>query len=205
MPKPAPSLAASPSLGRAGGTALGPIALRIAPVRAAFALVWAAALVVAVGDRIPTTTSEVTTAAALLLTAYPIIDAVSSLVDALSRDRRSTRVLEVNAAISAAAAAGLALATLTGDAGATLAVFGAWASVSGAIQLGVALHRRRDGDPQWPMIVSGGLSTVAGLSFVAASTEHAAHLSMLAGYAALGAVLYLVWAARARAASPTSR
>ncbi len=51
------------------------------------------------------------------------------------------------------------------------------------------------------MIVSGGLSTVAGLSFVAAAGEHDAHLAMLAGYAALGAVLYLVWTTRARAAA----
>lgn len=200
MSNPAPSVAPSPSLRAAGRAAVGPIALRIASARAAIALVWAAALVLAVGDRIPTTDSGLTVAVALLLTAYPAIDAVSSFVEARSQTGRSARVLEINAAISVAAAAGLALATFAGDAGATLAVFGAWASLSGAIQLGVALRRRRAGDPQWPMILSGGLSTVAGLSFVAASSEHDAHLSMLAGYAALGAVLYLVWAVRARAA-----
>ncbi len=177
------------------------IARRIAPIRAVIALVWAAALALAVGDRIPTTASDVTTAAALLLTAYPLIDAVSSLVEARSRANGSTRVLTLNAAIGTAAAAGLALAGFGGDAGATLAVFGAWAALSGAIQLGVALQRRRGGDPQWPLIVSGGLSTLAGLSFVAAAGEHDAHLTMLAGYAALGAVLYLVWTARARAAA----
>ncbi len=158
--------------------------------RAAVALLWAVALVVAVGDGIPTTASDVTLAAALLLSAYPLIDAVSSFVEARW----------INGAISALAAAGLAAATFAGDAGATLVVFGAWAAVSGAIQLGVALHRH-DG---WPMIISGGLSTLAGLSFVAASAQDEANLSMLAGYAAVGAVLYLVWTVRARRAVAVS-
>ena len=50
------------------------------------------------------------------------------------------------------------------------------------------------------MIVSGAISTVAGLSFVAGSSQEVAHLTNLAGYATLGAVLFLVWAARARRA-----
>ena len=46
------------------------------------------------------------------------------------------------------------------------------------------------------MMVSGGLSTVAGLSFVAASGNDEAHLATLAGYMALGALLFLVGAFR---------
>lgn len=151
--------------------------------RAVAALLWAVALVLAVGDRIPTTASEVPVAAALLLSAYPLIDAAASFAAARW----------LNGAISTAAAAGLAVATFAGDAGATLVVFGAWAVVSGAIQLAGALHPR-----QWPMIISGGLSTLAGLSFVAAAGQEDANLAMLAGYAAVGAVLYLVWTVRAR-------
>ena len=48
------------------------------------------------------------------------------------------------------------------------------------------------------MIVSGAISTAAGLSFVAGSSQDVAHLTNLAGYAGFGAVLYLIWAARAR-------
>lgn len=151
--------------------------------RAIVALLWAVALVLVVGDDIPTTASDVTVAAALLLSAYPLIDAVSSFIEARW----------VNGAISTLAAAALAVATFGGDAGATLVVFGAWAVVSGAIQLAGALAPR-----QWPMIISGGLSTVAGLSFVAASAQDDARLSQLAGYATVGAVLYLVWTVRAR-------
>ena len=163
--------------------------------RAAIALVWAAALAVAIGDRVPSTASDLPVAAALLLSAYPLIDAVSSFVEARAR---ASATLWVNGAISVAAAAALAVAGFAGDAGSALLVFGAWAAVSGAIQLGVALHRRGAGAPQWPMIISGTLSTLAGLSFVAASAQDAAHLANLAGYAAVGAVLYLLWAGRGR-------
>jgi len=171
---------------------------RIAVVRAAIALVWAAALAVAVGDDVPTTASDVTTAVAVLLSAYPLVDVGSSLVEASARTGRSANVLKINAAVSAVAAIGLTVATFAGDAGAALAVFGAWAIVSGVMQLSRALRQRRTGNRQWPMIVSGALSSVAGLTFVAASSRQDADLSVLAGYAAFGAVLYLVWAVRAR-------
>ncbi|MBE2316705.1 hypothetical protein DVA67_012030 [Solirubrobacter sp. CPCC 204708] len=154
--------------------------------RAALAVVWAVAFVVAVGDRVPTTATELTAAIALLLAAYPLIDAVSSFVE-----RRW-----VNGALSTLAAVALAVTGFAGDARDALLVFGAWAAVSGALQLALAL-RHRDG---WPMIVSGGLSTLAGVSFVAASSREEAQLAMLAGYAAVGAVLYLVSTFRARRA-----
>ena len=47
------------------------------------------------------------------------------------------------------------------------------------------------------MIVSGGLSTLAGVSFIAASRNDKAQVAALAGYMAVGAVLYLIWARRA--------
>ena len=85
------------------------------------------------------------------------------------------------------------------DAGRVLVAFGAWAAVSGAIQLVTAVRRRRATGRQLPMIFSGGLSTVAGISFIASAGSHKAHLTGLAGYMAFGAVLYLLWAGRSRA------
>jgi uncharacterized membrane protein HdeD (DUF308 family) len=169
---------------------------RIAATRAVAALVWAVALVLAVGDDVPTTASGLSTLVALLLTAYPLIDALSSATEAAAARGAATRLPLVNATLSAAASVALAVAAFGSDAGAVLAVFGVWASVSGALQLGVAIARRRAGSRELPMIVSGGLSTIAGVTFAAASAQHAAHLANLAGYAALGAVLFLVWAAR---------
>jgi uncharacterized membrane protein HdeD (DUF308 family) len=169
---------------------------RIAVVRALFALLWAAALVLAVGDKVPTTASDVPTGAALLLASYPLIDAIASLAGSAFAD---SRVLRVNAAISSLAAVAIGIAAFGSDAGSTLAAFGAWAAASGAIQLAIAIHRRRAEGRQLSMIVSGGLSTIAGISFLAASGNDKAHLATLAGYMALGALLFLLWARRGEA------
>jgi uncharacterized membrane protein HdeD (DUF308 family) len=171
---------------------------RLAIVRALLALVWAAGVVIAVGDQVPSTSSDVPIAAAALLASYPAIDVVASLAAALGTDS-SGRVLRINAAISALAVAAIGATAFGADAGATLAAFGAWAAVSGAIQLGVAVHRRAEGR-QLPMIVSGGISTIAGAFFVAASGMDDAQLAGIGGYMALGALLFLLFAYRRRTA-----
>jgi uncharacterized membrane protein HdeD (DUF308 family) len=172
---------------------------RVAYVRAAAALVWAAAVIVAVGDEVPHTSSDVPTGAALLLATYPLIDVAASIATALREAGTTARVAVVNAVISAIAAVVIAWAVFGSDAGATLTAFGAWAAVSGAIQLGVAVRGRRAGR-QAPMLISGGLSTVAGLSFIASATKTDANLGSLGGYMAVGAILFIVWAIRARPA-----
>jgi len=179
----------------APGTSLRAVPQRIVVVRALLALVWAAAVVIAVGDHVPTTDTDLPTTAALFLASYPLIDVIASLLASAFAD---TRVLRINAAISALATVGIAIVAFGSDAGATLVAFGAWAAVSGAIQLGIAIHRRRTEGRQLPMIVSGGLSTVAGLSFIAASGDDEAHLATLGGYMAVGALLYLLGARRAQ-------
>jgi len=161
---------------------------RIVVARALLALAWAPAVVIAVGDRVPTTDTELPAAAAILLASYPLIDVIASL---LGSSFANARLLQVNAAVSAVASVGVGVAAFGSDAGATLVAFGAWAAVSGAIQLGVALRRRRAHGRQLPMIVSGGLSAAAGLSFIAASGRDEAHLTTLAGYMAFGALLFL--------------
>ncbi|HJZ36233.1 MAG TPA: hypothetical protein VJ204_08165 [Solirubrobacterales bacterium] len=166
---------------------------RIAIVRAAFALIWAAALALAVGDKVPTTNSDIPVGIALLLASYPLIDVISSIVGSRFAE---TRVLRANAAVSSLAVVALAVTSFGSDAGATLAAFGAWAAASGLILLGIAIHRRRTEGRQLPLIVSGGLSTIAGVSFLAASGNDKAHLGMIAGYMALGAALFIVSAVR---------
>ncbi len=177
---------------------------RIAIVRAVLALVWAAALVIAVGDDVPSTSSDVPTAAAALLASYPAIDVVASIVGALRADGPA-RVLRVNAAIGVLAIVAIGVTAFGADAGATLAAFGAWAAVSGAIQLAVAVRLRRAEGRQLPMIVSGGLSTIVGLGFIASSRGDEAQLAGIGGYMAFGAVLYLLWAHRSRTAPRAAR
>jgi uncharacterized membrane protein HdeD (DUF308 family) len=172
---------------------------RIAVVRAVLALVWAAALLIVVGDEVPSTSSDVPIAAAAVLATYPTIDVIASIAAALSTDA-SGRLLRINVALSALAVVAIGAAAFGADAGATLVAFGAWAAVSGAIQFGVAVRRRRAEGRQLPMIVSGGLSTIAGISFLAASGMDDARLATVSGYMALGALLYLLWAHRNRTA-----
>jgi uncharacterized membrane protein HdeD (DUF308 family) len=168
------------------------------------ALVWAAALLAA-GQRVPSTHSDLPWAAAALLGSYPAIDAIASFVQASFVTPASARLLRVNGTISTAAVAAVAVTAFGYEAGSALAAFGVWAAVSGSIQLGTAIRQRRPGSRQLPMIISGGLSTVAGAGFIAASGMPAAHLGNVAGYMALGAVFYLLWAYRSRTIATTGR
>ena len=168
---------------------------RIANIRAVLALAWAAALIIAVGSDVPTTASDLAAGVAALLASYPLIDVVASIAGA-RHDGASRNALRVNAAISTAAVVAIAVTGFGSDVGATFASFGAWAAISGAIQLSVAIHRRRSRGGQLPMIVSGGLSTIAGIGFIAQSGANDAHLTYIGGYMALGALLYLLSAHR---------
>ena len=168
---------------------------QVTVARSVLALIWAAALVLVVGDKVPTTDTDLPTGAALLLASYPLIDVIASLLNSNFAEKR---VMRANAAVSSLAVIGIAIAAFASDAGAALVAFGAWAVVSGLILLGVAIHRRRAHGRQLPLIVSGALSTLAGISFIAASGSDKAHVGNLAGYMAFGAVLFLLWAFRGR-------
>jgi uncharacterized membrane protein HdeD (DUF308 family) len=169
---------------------------RIASLRAVVALVWAAAIAVAAGDA----DTELSPGLALLVTAYPVIDVVASLAEA-ARGGEAANRLRVNAALSSIAVAGLAVAAFGSDVSAVLAVFGTWAVVSGLIQLFNAIDRRRKGSHELPMLISGGVSAIAGAAMIASSSAEDPSLTGLAGYATLGAVLFLVWAFRSRPSS----
>jgi hypothetical protein len=177
---------------------------RIVVVRAVLALVWAAALVIVVGDEVPSTSSDVPIAAAALLASYPAIDVVASIAAALSTDAPG-RLLRINAALSALAVAAIGTAAFGADAGAALAAFGAWAAVSGAIQLALAIGFHRARGRQLPLIVSGGLSTIVGIAFIAVSGKDHVHLTIVAGYMALGALWFLLSALRIRRVAPAGR
>jgi uncharacterized membrane protein HdeD (DUF308 family) len=178
---------------------------RLYLVRAVGALVWAALLAIALSSAGSLTPQESVPALAVaLLIIYPLIDVIASLSDARTQQRsgaaRNATAQLVNAAISTVAALAVAL-TANHGADAILRVFGAWAILTGAVQLTLAVLRHRRGTPgQWPMILSGGISTLAGLSFVASATKSELTLTSLAGYATLGAVFFLLSAWRLRSA-----
>ncbi|MEW2558861.1 hypothetical protein [Streptomyces sp. BK205] len=158
-------------------------------VRFGFALLWAVALF--------STASSIGPVSATLLVIYPLFDVVAAVVDARSsRASRSAPGLYVNMAISGLAAVGLAFAVASGIPG-VLRVWGAWAVTAGLVQLIVAVRRRELGG-QWAMIASGGISVLAGLSFLRQAGAPDPSLSSLAGYALLGGIFFLVSALRLR-------
>ena len=155
--------------------------------RFAFALVWALVTFPLARDLNPLV--------ATLLVIYPLFDVAAALVDArASRASGSPRLLYGNVAISTPAAIGLAVAAASGIP-AVLTVWGAWAVVAGVVQLIVGVSRRSMGG-QWPMIISGGLSVLAGGSFIAGAAADNPMLTNAVGYAIPGAIFFLIAAIR---------
>jgi uncharacterized membrane protein HdeD (DUF308 family) len=157
--------------------------------RGLVAIAWAAVFV-AVSDSL---TTGVTVAAGILVVIYPLIDVAASLIDARSQHGSARRLLLAGAAVSATAAAALAISG-TGSVADVLAVFGVWAVLSGAAQVVVALRRRAQYGNQWPMLLAGVGSVGFGIAYVIASTGTDPMLNMLAIYAAGGGIDFLVQA-----------
>jgi uncharacterized membrane protein HdeD (DUF308 family) len=156
-------------------------------VRFAFAIVWALVMF--------TTAKHLGPLAMTLLVLYPLFDVAAAVVDArASRATATPTLLYVNIAISSLAAVGLAFADASGIP-AVLRVWGAWAILAGLVQLIVAIPRRQLGG-QWPMIISGGLSVIAGATFIAGASADNPALTNAIGYAIPGAIFFLISAIR---------
>jgi uncharacterized membrane protein HdeD (DUF308 family) len=156
-------------------------------VRFGFAILWALAMF--------TTAKHVGPFAATLLVTYPLFDAAAAVIDLrASRVNGSPALLYLNVTVSLLAAVGLAFADASGIP-AVLRVWGVWAVVAGLIQLIVGVTRRAMGG-QWPMIVSGGISVLAGGSFIATASANNPALTNAIGYAIPGAVFFLISAIR---------
>lgn len=161
--------------------------------RFAFAIVWAVLLVVS--TTVLRTTAELNPLTIVLLVLYPVFDLASAVVDRRSSGATgASGLLVVNMALSLLTAVGLVVAVLSG-APAVLLVWGLWAITAGAVQLVVGIRRRALGG-QWPMILSGGISVLAGAGFVAQAGGGSTSVVGLAGYATLGGVFFLVSALR---------
>lgn len=163
--------------------------------RFAFAIVWAV-LVVVSAVALPGPLNALT---ATLLVLYPVADLVAAVVDRRTSCAPAPTLLVVNMVLSGLAAVGLLVAVMS-SASVVLLVWGLWAITSGAVQLVVGLRRRALGG-QWAMIVSGGISVLAGAAFTAQSAGSSASVVGLAGYAVLGGVFFLISALRLRRAA----
>jgi uncharacterized membrane protein HdeD (DUF308 family) len=156
-------------------------------VRFGFAVIWAGLLAL--------TASTLNPASIALLVIYPLFDVGAAVIDFRSSGAERPRVpLYVNMALSLLTAIGLAVAVTSGIPN-VLRVWGAWAITAGIVQLIVAILRYRLGG-QWAMILSGGISTLAGTSFILQAGGAKASVTTVAGYATLGGIFFLISAIR---------
>ncbi|WP_072804512.1 hypothetical protein [Rhodococcoides yunnanense] len=156
-------------------------------VRSAFAIVWAAALLLTASTAGPLLT--------VVLVVYPLFDAAAVFWQL--RSRGDARVPElVNIVVSVAVAVALGWAS-TVSMSAALVVWGLWAIGAGIPQLITAVRRRSAGG-QVAQMFSGGISVVAGAAFLAQGLGGADSITGVGGYAVLGAVFFLISAFRLR-------
>lgn len=153
--------------------------------RAAFSVVWVLCTLT-LGQQIPLL-------GAILLVVYPLWDAAANYLDAArSGGLAANRTQALNLAVSLVTAVAVLVALQMGL-NAVLAVFGAWAVLSGLLQLATAVRRWRSSGAQWAMILSGAQSALAGAFFILQAQQPvAAVLPFIAGYAGFGAIYFLV-------------
>jgi hypothetical protein len=130
--------------------------------------------------------------AAILLVGYPAWDALANFIDASrSGGLARNRTQAVNVAVSVATT--LAVLLALPDMHRVLGVFGAWAILSGLLQLGTALKRWKRHGAQAAMVLSGAQSALAGGFFIRQALGPVEPSIMnVAGYAGVGAFYFLV-------------
>jgi uncharacterized membrane protein HdeD (DUF308 family) len=153
-------------------------------IRAAFSFAWVAlAFTVAKGS--PALASG-------LLVVYPAWDALANLLDArMSGGARANPTQVLNAWMSGLVTVAV-IVSLALQMQVILVIFGAWAIVAGLLQLATAIRRRKVDRGQWVMMLSGAQSALAGAFFIAQQGSAAPVVQTFAGYAAVGAVYFLI-------------
>jgi hypothetical protein len=154
-------------------------------VRTAFSAIWVV-LAFSVGQRS-------LAGMAVLLVVYPAWDALANYTDmSRSGGMAENRTQAINVFVSVVTAVAVIVA-LRASMNWVLGVFGAWAILSGLLQLGTAVRRWKRFGAQWAMILSGGQSALAGAFFIVqARGPMPPAIATVAGYAAVGAVYFLV-------------
>lgn len=156
--------------------------------RAAFSIAWVILVAAFAKDNVSIAT--------ILFIIYPVWDALATFFDIKANPPSANKIPQyVNVAISIVTTVAVIITLQIGIPEA-LMVFGAWATLTGLIQLIVGLRRRKLLGGQWPMMISGAQSMLAGLSFIAMANSPDLGIPSLAGYAAFGAFYFLLSAFR---------
>jgi uncharacterized membrane protein HdeD (DUF308 family) len=136
------------------------------------------------------------TAAVLLFIIYPAWDVLATIIDIRANASTAHKTPQyINAGISLLTTIAVIIALQTGIP-ATLIVFGVWASLTGLIQLVLGIQRRKLLEGQWPMIISGAQSMLAGGFIIATAQTAKEGIVSLVGYSAFGAFYFLLAAIR---------
>ncbi|WP_082519759.1 DUF308 domain-containing protein [Variovorax sp. Root411] len=153
-------------------------------IRAAFSFAWVAlAFTVAKGS--PALASG-------LLIVYPAWDALANLLDARMAGGAKVNPTQVlNAWMSGLVTVAVMVSLVLGLQ-IIFVIFGGWAIVAGLLQLATAIRRRKGDRGQWVMMLSGAQSALAGGFFVAQQGSAAPVVQTFGGYAAVGAVYFLI-------------
>jgi uncharacterized membrane protein HdeD (DUF308 family) len=153
--------------------------------RAAVSIAWIV-VAVAIGKNVPAIS-------AILLVAYPAWDAAANFLDAQKNGGlRASLSQALNFLVSIITGVCVAVA-LGSSMNAVLAVFGAWAILSGMLQLATAVRRWKYAGAQWVMALSGVQSAAAGAAFFKmAAAPTPPSIVAVAPYAAFGAFYFLV-------------
>lgn len=156
--------------------------------RVGFSVVWAIALMISLKAHSPF--------ANILFIIYPLWDAVATWFDIKANPPEANKTPQhVNLAIGIIVTIAISLALQTGVPTAMI-VIGAWASTTGLIQLILGLRRRKIFGGQWPMIISGGQSLLAGIVFIVMAHDPKMGINSLVGYSLFGAFYFLLSAIR---------
>jgi uncharacterized membrane protein HdeD (DUF308 family) len=167
--------------------------IRLYLIRGILAVAWAVAFAQAYKNT--GINDSLKTAAVVLLIAYPLLDAVSSVIDNRSAPDRITVFNAMLSTLTAIALGIAGSAASTHGTRAVLATFGAWAVISGAAQVAVGLRRRGPQlGKQWPMLTAGGLSSIVGIFYAAQSAGDKPSLSVLSVYATGGGTFFILQA-----------
>jgi uncharacterized membrane protein HdeD (DUF308 family) len=136
------------------------------------------------------------TIATILFVIYPAWDVVATFFDIKANPPTANKTPQyVNAGISVVTTIAVIIALQSGIP-AALMVFGAWAFLTGLMQLILGLSRRKHFEGQWPMIISGAQSMLAGGFIIATAHTPNQGVASLAGYSAFGAFYFALAAFR---------
>ncbi|MGH1560549.1 DUF308 domain-containing protein [Caulobacter segnis] len=130
----------------------------------------------------------------MLLVAYPAWDALANALDARANGGFAANPPQTFNVVVSLVVAGAALLALQAEPHRVLTVFGVWAAFSGLLQLVAGVRRWRAVGGQWPMVLSGAQSVLAGVFMITRSISGGGHPPApveVAPYAAFGAFYFL--------------